>query len=1223
MDSFVLYQSQKIITDRKRVEADLREKEQFLRSVYDGSQEGIFVVEVLEDGDFRFVGLNPAHERLTGISTAELCGKTPEQVLSPEDAAAARQNYRNCVEAGTSIIYEERMPFLGIDYWWLTHLTPIRDKHSQIDRIIGISTNITALKRTEAALHQKAQQEQSFNRVIQAIHHSLNLRTIFSTATAEISQLLGVEQTKIMQYLPDRCCWVRLAAYVQGMETQNNIDLGFEIPDQGNPFAERLKQFQVVRVEQPKDVADPINREIAKTIPLPWLLVPIVVNQSIWGNLSLHRSQPGLRWQDDEVELVCRIAEQLAIAIYQADLYQQAQIEVAERQRAESALQQMNLDLDRIVHDRTQALEASQEILRQREHQFRTLVENIPDMIIRFDREFRYRYGSPSLATITGAPVSGFIDKTIAEMGYPETLVTLWQGTMQRVLDTRQKETIEFSMELSEGIQHFQAWNVPELDQDGNLESILVVIRDITSLKQTEEALRRSEELLRIALDSAQMGAWHVNLLTGEEIWSDRSQEIFGIVLGTFDGTTETFLSRIHPDDRNRVEQNARQALRTGNREIEYRVVLDDQKVHWIASRGKVFFDEAGNPIQMSGVDMDISDRKQSEQALRESEEKFRQLAETIDSAFWMRDIQQHLIYISPRYEMIWGRSVQSLYDQPHSWLDSVHPEDVSFVLEADQKHYESHEYDVHYRIIRPDGEIRWIHDRAFPIRNEQGEIYRFAGIAEDITEQRRTEAALRQSEARFQRLAANIPGIIYQYVLHSDGSLKFTYVSSSCQQIFELSPEQLQQDMGMLLAMMPANDVEAFHQSRIQSAQTFQPCVLEFQITTPTGRTKWLQAISQPERQSNGEIVWDGLALDVTERKQVEAEILRTRDLFEAVFNRSADAIFLVDEPQRLIRNCNQRAVEMFEATCKEDLLGILGSTLHKTPVTASGLNAFRERFARGGYLQQEIEYHTLKGNSFWGNLAANTIQVGNESMILVRITDINEVKHREAERRQAAEALQTSLQEKEVLLKEIHHRVKNNLQIISSLLRMQSRQIADQQMVALFQEAQNRVQSMALIHEHLYQSPNLSYISFGQYLRTLVNNLFRSYGVREQQITIKLDVEDLQLTLNTAIPCGLIINELVSNALKYAFPGEQLGVVQVYLCQEASATENWVVLTIEDNGVGIPDRVNWETTESLGLRIVRNLITQLGGTLTLDRREGTCFHITFPNPLPLKPPD
>lgn len=228
---------------------------------------------------------------------------------------------------------------------------------------------------------------------------------------------------------------------------------------------------------------------------------------------------------------------------------------------------------------------------------------------------------------------------------------------------------------------------------------------------------------------------------------------------------------------------------------------------------------------------------------------------------------------------------------------------------------------------------------------------------------------------------------------------------------------------------------------------------------------------------------------------------------------------------------------------------------------------------------------------------------------------------------RKQAEEQLRSSLQEKEILLKEIHHRVKNNLQIISSLLRMQARRSVDTQTAMLLLEFQNRVQSMALIHEQLYQSPDLSQINFGSYIRPLVASLFQSYGVDTQTICLTIQTEDIHLSLNKTILCGLIINELVSNALKHAFPHNQTresktGKITVSLAKVSdtadSPTNNTLNLSILDNGIGIPETLNWRSTRSLGLRIVQNLAAQLKGEIRLDHNQGTAFHITFPHSLP-----
>lgn len=211
--------------------------------------------------------------------------------------------------------------------------------------------------------------------------------------------------------------------------------------------------------------------------------------------------------------------------------------------------------------------------------------------------------------------------------------------------------------------------------------------------------------------------------------------------------------------------------------------------------------------------------------------------------------------------------------------------------------------------------------------------------------------------------------------------------------------------------------------------------------------------------------------------------------------------------------------------------------------------------------------------------------------------------------ERNRAMAQLTASLKEKEVLLKEIHHRVKNNMQVISSMLRLQASYIDDPHAHELFLECQNRVKSMALIHEKLYQSQDLARIDFADYLRNLMNHLFRSYSGRSD-ISLNIEVSDVRLGVDTGIPCGLIVNELVSNALKHAFPDGRSGQITVSL----QRTNGTYVLSVKDDGVGFPKDVDFRNTPSLGLQLVNTLTTQLEGEVELiSNGQGTEFRITF----------
>ena len=213
--------------------------------------------------------------------------------------------------------------------------------------------------------------------------------------------------------------------------------------------------------------------------------------------------------------------------------------------------------------------------------------------------------------------------------------------------------------------------------------------------------------------------------------------------------------------------------------------------------------------------------------------------------------------------------------------------------------------------------------------------------------------------------------------------------------------------------------------------------------------------------------------------------------------------------------------------------------------------------------------------------------------------------------ERLRAEERIKTSLDEKEILLKEIHHRVKNNLQVISSLLDLQSLHVEDDRAMEMFRDSQNRIESMGLIHERLYQSQDFARIDFDEYIHELVVHLSHSYGVPSNKVTIETKVEKVALDIATAIPCGLIVNELVSNCLKYAFPASAGGMIEVGLRPGSGKGSH--VIYVKDNGVGFPDGFDFRRTPSLGLKLVNALVKQLGGQIDLAPRRGTEFKISF----------
>jgi PAS domain S-box-containing protein len=242
--------------------------------------------------------------------------------------------------------------------------------------------------------------------------------------------------------------------------------------------------------------------------------------------------------------------------------------------------------------------------------------------------------------------------------------------------------------------------------------------------------------------------------------------------------------------------------------------------------------------------------------------------------------------------------------------------------------------------------------------------------------------------------------------------------------------------------------------------------------------------------------------------------------------------------------------------------------------------------------------------GTEFPVEIGLNPIETDEGTMVLSAIVDISDRKHRE-------ESIHASLKEKDILLGEIHHRVKNNLQIIHSLLDLQSGSISDTVALGLMRESQNRILSMALIHQTLYQSKDFAQVDFGRFLDSLVPTLVSSYGVGSAPFSIDIDVVEVQLPINAAIPCGLIVNELISNALKHAFPDGRAGQVRIHLALES---KGGVLLRVSDDGVGIRQEIDLRQTTTLGLQLVNLLVDQLAGEIEIQRANPTMFSVRFP---------
>jgi len=345
--------------------------------------------------------------------------------------------------------------------------------------------------------------------------------------------------------------------------------------------------------------------------------------------------------------------------------------------------------------------------------------------------------------------------------------------------------------------------------------------------------------------------------------------------------------------------------------------------------------------------------------------------------------------------------------------------------------------------------------------------------------------------------------------------------------------------------------------------------------------------------------IIWNKALREQVRDKT--ASLRTSEEKYRSLVESTDDAIYLLDRNGRYLFN-NKQSLSRIGAT-KDKALGRTYREFHAEEESKLFMEKVEEVFETGESLSYEFR-SKREGRYFLRTLSPVKEPGGSIRAVTVVSKEITN-------RKQAEEQLNASLKEKELLLQEIHHRVKNNMQVISSLLKLQAESIEDETLRTAFRESQNRVRAMALVHEKLYQAKDLAHVPFKDYLQSLIRYLYQSYTPRARNLELSSEIEDLSLDITTAIPCGLILNELLSNAFTHAFPREREGTITVSL---RSPEPHTYELTVSDDGIGLPEAIDPKTTKTLGLHLVSILVEdQLRGKVELERGNGTTFRVTF----------
>jgi two-component system, chemotaxis family, CheB/CheR fusion protein len=436
--------------------------------------------------------------------------------------------------------------------------------------------------------------------------------------------------------------------------------------------------------------------------------------------------------------------------------------------------------------------------------------------------------------------------------------------------------------------------------------------------------------------------------------------------------------------------------------------------------------------------------------------------------------------------------------------------------------------------------------------------------------------------------------------ILMLDGNLRIRRFTALARPIFNLIPTDLGRPFSDI---QPHINIPHLDESILAVIDTLT--TTEQEIQDRAGH--WYSLRIRPYRTIDNRI--DGVVIgliDINSLKSSGTLVEAARDYADAIVETVRHPLLVLDPDLRVIR-ANQSFYATFQnspAQTEQQSIFAVGNRQWDLPILRSLLAAL---------IHDNTEFQDFETIEILDPLSPRTFLLNarkiradtHEQSILLAIEDITE-------RRQAEAQSHNSLIEKEVLLREIHHRVKNNLQIVSSLLNLQSNRSTDAQVIAILQDSQNRVRAMALIHEILYQSPNLAVLDFDAYVQTLANNLFTSNNIDRSKIALSVDVQaGVTIDVDRAVLCGLIISELVTNALKHGFGGDLCGKVAISL---TTIGNNSLILSVANNGKKLPKDFGIEQIRSMGLNLVMSLIKQIKGDLEVQTEATTAFKINFP---------
>ncbi|HEX6039832.1 PAS domain S-box protein [Longimicrobium sp.] len=808
------------ITERMRSAEALRASEERFRQIADNIHQVFYMVEVEED---RVSYVSPAFEEIFGIPADTLLRDRHAwyDLLHPDDVERLREAAYAGTE-GMELSYRITRPD-GQLRWLRTRSVPVHDAEGRVYRVAGITEDVTERVLAEEAVRASEARFREIVSALSGVFYVIDIEPLRATYLSPgFAQVFGLGAAPVMD---DIRLWVSL------IHPDDQARVAAALAERGRP------------------------------VDITYRIV---------------HSDAGVRW------------------------IQTRNVPVAD----EDGVVRRAVGLSQDVTDRVTAEQA----VRTSEARFREIAGALSGVFYMAELDpLRVTYVSPAFEQVFGRDPSELLADIRAWLRYVhpddrDYVATHLGGTGEAV-------DLTYRVVRPDGdVRWVHSRGFPVTDEDGVVRRSVGMTEDVTERVRAEHALAASEERFREMAENIREVFYILDLDSNTLLYlSPAYEEVWGRPRDEAMRDPAAWARAVHPDDGAALW--SRDEV-TGVRESSYRIIRPDGEVRWIRSRGFPVRDAEGRVYRLAGLAEDVTDRLRAEEALRASEERFRQLAETVDEVFYIYDMRElRVLYVSPAYEKVWGRPVDEVLRDPGAWDAGVHPDDADRLARAMGS--PGAEYEVEYRVVRPDGETRWVRGRGYPVRDAEGRVYREVGVAHDVTERVRAEEALRTSEERFRQLAETVGEVFYVYDIAQERML---YVSPAYAGIWGRAPDEVLRDPHAWLAAVHPDDAGRLARTMGSPGVEYEA---EYRVVRPDGEVRWIHGRGYPVLDAEGRVYREvGVADDVTARKaaeeairQAERRAQHTAERMRAIAEAAA-AVVGADSPRAL-----QEALEEISA--------------------------------------------------------------------------------------------------------------------------------------------------------------------------------------------------------------------------------------------------------------------------------------------------------------------